>query len=140
MEMNRGMVLRFNPGHHHVFTDGAGLVNQRLHQRAANPFALMGRVDVDRVLNRMTEAVKGAPVAERGVAGDYAVFLAHQNRVARKRARLKPGDSVIGIDGFIVPDRGSVQHRVVVNLAYRSAVFFAGMTNDHDEASVCCSL
>jgi hypothetical protein len=64
MEMNRGMVLRFNAGHHHVFADLAGLDNQRFHQRAANPFPLMVRVDVDRVLNRMTKAVKGAPVAE----------------------------------------------------------------------------
>ena len=126
------MVLRFNTGHHYVFTDGAGLVNQRDHQRAANALSLMIRVDVDRMLNRMTETVEGAPVAERGVTGDNAVFLAHQNRVTRERARLKPGDSVIGIDGFIVPDRGSMQHRVVVDFAYRSAVFLAGMTNEHD--------
>ena len=45
---------------------------------------------------------------------------------------LKPCDTVIGIDRGIVPDRGGVQHRVVVNFTNSGAVFFAGMTNDHD--------
>ena len=85
--------MRFNACHHHVFTNAPRFCDQGLHQLATNAFSLVVRVNVHRVLHGMTKAVKGAPVAERGVAGDYAVFLAHQNRVARKRARLKPGDA-----------------------------------------------
>ena len=89
---------------------------------------------------RMAETIKGSPVTERGVSGNNTIFLAHQNRIACKCTSLKPRDTVIGVDGFIVPDSGSVQHRVVIDLSYCSAVFFAGMTNDHYVPSVCCSL
>ena len=74
MEMNRGMVLRFNPGHHHVFPDGAGLVNQRLHQRAANPFALMGRVDM--VLNTIPARVLGTEALAALPKGAWLLELA----------------------------------------------------------------
>ena len=81
----------------------------------------------------MAKAVKCAPVAKRRIAGHHAVFFAHQNRVACQLTRFKPGDAVIGIDGFVIPDGGGVQHRVVVNFGNRRAIFFAGVTNGHSK-------
>ena len=83
-------------------------------------------VDVDRMFDGMAKAVKRAPVAKRRIAGHDAVFFA-------QLTRFKPGDAIIGIDGFVVPDRGSVQHRVVVNFGNRRAIFFAGITNGHSK-------
>ncbi len=64
MQMNGGAVLRFNSRHHDVFANVARLRDQSLHQRAANAFALMTGVNIYRVLNGMTEAIKCAPVTE----------------------------------------------------------------------------
>ncbi|MNC17914.1 hypothetical protein D3C75_658060 [compost metagenome] len=141
MQMNRSAVLRFNARHHHVFTDALSFTNQRFHQFAANAFALMIRMDVHRMLHRMTKTIKRTPVPERGVAGYNVVFHAHQHRITDQLAGFKPCNAVIGINGLVVPDRGGVQYRMVIDFADGSAIVFAGMSDNHEASSgLFCSL
>ena len=131
MQMYRGMILRFDPGHHHVLADASGLNNQLFHQRPPDAFALMIRMHINRMLNCMAEPIKGAPVAERGISRDHAIVLADQHRIAHQLACLEPGDAVIGVHGGIVPDGGGMQYSVVIDLADSGAILFSGVTNKH---------
>ncbi|MNW04687.1 hypothetical protein D3C71_2008070 [compost metagenome] len=97
-------------------------------------------MNVDRMLHRMAETVRCAPVAEGSIACDHAVLFADQHRIAHQRARFKPGNTVFRINGGVVPDCCSMQHRVVVNLADGGAIFFAGVTDNHRNLGIGCSL
>ncbi len=85
---------------------------------------------------RMAKTVEGAPVAEGGIAGNHAVFFAHQYRIAHQGAGFKPGDTVVGINGGVVPDGGGMQHRVVIDLADGGAILFTGVTDNHRKPQV----
>ena len=96
-------------------------------QTAAQPLALMIGVNIDRMLDGVAKAVKGAPVAEGRITGNYAVFFADQHRIADELSGLKPGNTVVGIDGIVVPDSGGMQYRMVVDFSDCRAIVFAGM-------------
>ncbi|WP_227512197.1 GNAT family N-acetyltransferase [Klebsiella aerogenes] len=65
------------------------------------------------MFNGMAETVKSAPVAERGVPGNDAVFFTHQHWIAGNLPGLKPGNTVIDIDGFVIPDGSGMQYGVI---------------------------
>ena len=94
----------------------------------------MFRVDVDRVLDGVAETIKVAPVTVGGVAGHGTVFFAHQHREMPQLARFKPRDAVVGIDSFVIPDSGGVDHSMVVDCRNGGAVFFCCKTNRHGVA------
>lgn len=73
----------------------------------------------------VAKAVKGAPVAEGGVTGNHAVFFAHQHGITGYLPGFEPGNTVVGIDGFVVPDGGGMDDRVVVDFSDCCAIVFA---------------
>ena len=77
----------------------------------------------------MTETVKVAPVAKRGVPRDDAILFTYQYRIPHQLASFIPGDAVFGIDRLIVPDSGRMQYGVIVDFCDGGAVVFAGKSN-----------
>jgi hypothetical protein len=90
----------------------------------------MLRMDINRVFHRMAKTVKATPVAVGGIAGDNAIFFTHQYRKVAELTRLKPGNAVVGIDGFIVPDSGGVDYRMVINAAIAAQSSFVAKRID----------
>ena len=133
MQVQRGVVLRLDPGDHHMFIQPPRFGDQRNQQFAAQAFPLMVGVNVHRMLHGVAKAVKRAPVAKRGIAGDDAVFLAHQHRKAGQLAGFKPRDAVVGIHGFVIPDSGGMHDGVVIDLGDRRAIVFNGRADGHSK-------
>ena len=74
------------------------------------------RVDVHRVLHRMSESALGPPLPVRRVAGDASVDLGGQDGVSRGCATEEPGRAIGEVDLFFIPDGGGVGDRVVVDV------------------------
>ena len=106
-------------------------------QAAAQPFPLMIGVDIDGMFDGVAKAVKGAPVAEGGVTGNHPVFFAHQHGITGYLPGFEPGNTVVGIDGFVVPDGGGMDDRMVVDFSDCRAIVFAGMADAHGNPQAC---
>lgn len=133
MQMQRSVILRLDAGDHHMFIQPSRFGDQGDQQLAAQPFPLMFGMNVHRMLNGMAKAVKCPPVAKRGITGNDAVFLAHQYRKSSQLAGFKPGDAVVGIHSFIIPDGGGMDDGMIIDLGDRRAVVFNGRANGHSK-------
>src|SRR5690606_16876910 len=80
VQAERGLVFSLDRGAHHTSAGLPGAGDQFRHQGPADAGAAVILVDINGMLGRMAKAVEGAPVTERGVAGDRPAALSDENR------------------------------------------------------------
>lgn len=132
MQADRAGIACLDPGHHHMLADDPCAGDQALHQRAADTCAALVRPDMDRMLDRMAIAVKGAPVPERGIAQHRAILVyGHQNRIPGPAPIRVPGPAVVKIDQGVVPDRRRMFDSIVVDRRDPLKVTVLGIANVH---------
>jgi hypothetical protein len=85
------------------------------------------------MLDRETVAFVDAEIAEAAEAENAADLLGHQYRVALRHTRLPPSAAVLEIGRRLVPDRGVVQDRMIVNRENARQIGF-GRRPDHASA------
>src|SRR5690606_33327867 len=82
------------------------------------------------MLDRMAIAVEGAPVTERGVAGDRSAALGDENGKSPRLALSEPFGAVGEIDLNVVPDGGRIGHSIVIDHRDGRQVGFGGIADD----------
>src|SRR5690606_24884634 len=110
----------------------AGTGDQFAHQASPDTAAALAVAHVDRVLDRVAEAVMGSPWAVAGIANHLLVIIdRHQHRVALLLALIKPGLAVSQIHRRVVPDCRAVLHGIVVDEEDAFEIGWASVAYQH---------